>query len=117
MAAQRKTKAENNIIEMASKQSSRSSRPASNPEAREQQLVSLAVDLAEKQLKDGTASSAVISHYLKIASKRETLEREILQNQSKLIEAKTTSIAKEKESEEMTKAALEAFKSYNSGSK
>lgn len=95
----------------------RESRPMADPERREQQLVSLAVDLAERQLRDGTASSAVISHYLKLASKREVLERDILEKQSKLIDAKAQNIVKEKESEEMAKAALEALKTYGSGSR
>lgn len=95
---------------------SRASKPASTPEARERQLVNLAVDLAEKQLRDGTASPSVINHFLKIASQRETLEREILEKQSRLIEAKASSITKDKEVEELAKAAIEAMKNYNSGS-
>lgn len=116
MSAQRKLKQENKVVETSSKQP-RASRPASDPEAREKQLVSLAVDLAEKQLREGTASSAVMTHYLKIASKRETLEREILEKQSKLIEAKSSAIDKGKEDENLAKAALEAMKNYTSGSK
>lgn len=91
-------------------------KPSTNPEGREQQLVNLAVNLAEKQLVDGTASAAVITHYLKIASKREVLEREILEKQSKLIEAKAQSISKDREAEDLAKAAIEAMKNYNSGS-
>jgi hypothetical protein len=94
----------------------RESRPASTPEAREAQLVNLAVELAEKQLRDGTASPSIINHYLKLATKRETLERDILEKQSKLIDAKAQSIVKEKEQEQMAKAAIEAMKNYNSGS-
>lgn len=92
------------------------SRPQSTPEGREQQLVSLAVDLAEKQLRDGTASPSVINHFLKIASTRETIEREILAKQSKLIEAKAQNISKDREAEQLAKAAIEAMKNYNSGS-
>lgn len=94
----------------------RNARPADNPEARERQLVDLAVTLAEQQLRDGTASPSVIGHFLKIASKREVLEREILEKQSKLIEAKSQSINKDREAEDLAKAAIEAMKSYNSGS-
>lgn len=118
-AAQKKTKAQSTadekIIQLASKQQ-RNARPALDPEARERQLVSLAVDLAEKQLIEGTASSAVMTHYLKIASKRETLEREILEKQSALIEAKASSIKQAGEAEDLAKAAIEAMKNYNSGS-
>lgn len=92
--------------------SSRSMKPATNPEAREQQLVNLAVSLAEKQLQEGTASAAVITHYLKLASKRETLEREILEKQKRLIEAKADSISKGKENEQLAQKAIEAMKSY-----
>lgn len=94
----------------------RQSRPALTPEAREQQLISLAVDLAEKQLRDGTASPSVINHYLKMASKREILEREILEEQTALIKAKASSLVKGQESEELAKAAVEAMKSYGSRS-
>jgi len=120
MPAPRKTKAEsakdNKIVQITDVKK-RDSRPASNPEAREQQLVNLAVDLAEKQLREGTASSAVIGHYLKLASKRETLEREILERQSNLLQAKSSAINKGKDDENLAKAAIEAMKSYNSGSK
>lgn len=114
MGAQRKSSAENKIVELASK-NKRKSRPASNPESREQQLINLAVDLAEKQLMDGTAAPSVINHYLKLGTTRERLERDILEKQSKLIDAKADSLTKEKESEQLTKDAIEAMKNYNSG--
>lgn len=98
------------------KEETKGARPASTPEAREQQLVNLAVQLAEKQLRDGTASPSIINHYLKIASRREVLEREILEKQSKLIEAKAQNINKDREAEDLAKAAIEAMKNYNSGS-
>ena len=73
-------------------ESSRMMRPALTPEARENQLVSLAVDLAEKQLREGTASSQVITHYLKLGSTKERIEKEILEKQKELIEAKTQNL-------------------------
>lgn len=94
----------------------RAVKPATTPEAREQQMVNLAINLAEKQLLEGTASAAVITHYLKLGSTREAIEREMLANQVKLAEAKTQSINNQKESEDLSKAAIEALKSYNSGS-
>jgi hypothetical protein len=94
----------------------RTSRPATTPEAREQQLVSLAVDLAEKQLRDGTASPSVIGHFLKLAGQRERLEREILEKNAKLMDAKARNMDKERESEETAKAAIEAMKKYSPGS-
>lgn len=98
------------------KEEVKGSRPSATPEGREQQLIALAVNLAEKQLIEGTASPSVINHYLKMASRRETLERDILERQSKLIDAKAQSIAKDKEQEQLAKAAIEAMKSYHSGS-
>lgn len=99
----------------AKKTTTRPSKPATTPEAREKQLVKLAVDLAEKQLKEGTASPSIINHYLKIASSRETLEREILERQAKLIEAKAENMTKDREAQEVAKAAIEAMRSYQSG--
>lgn len=99
---------------MTKKNETKGQRPANNPEAREQQLVNLAVNLAEQQLRDGTASPSVINHFLKLASKREVLEREILEKQSRLIAAKAETLSKDREVEELTKKAIEAMKSYNS---
>lgn len=88
-------------------------RPALSPEARENQLVSLAVDLAEKQLLEGTASSQVIVHYLKQGTLKEKLERERLEEENKLLRAKTEAIKSTKRSEELMKEAIEAFRSYS----
>lgn len=90
----------------------RTQRPASDPEAREKQLSKMAYDLAEKQLLDGTASPSVITHFLKVATKREYLEQEILEKQKSFLEAKAVSLQKDRESEETAKAAMEAMKSY-----
>jgi hypothetical protein len=87
--------------------------PATTPEARENQLISLAVDLAEKQLIEGTASSQVISHYLKLGSTKERIEKEMLLEQKKLITAKTEAIQSAKRVEELYKEALNAMRSYS----
>lgn len=87
-------------------------RPALSPEARENQLVSLAVDLAEKQLAEGTASSQVITHYLKIGSTKERIEKEILEKQKDLIEAKTQSLQSAQRIEELYTDALNAMRHY-----
>lgn len=87
--------------------------PAQDPVAREKQLINLAVDLAEKQLIEGTASPSVLTHYLKLASTRETVEREILERQAKLITAKTDSISQAKDTEEMVKQAIDAMRTYS----
>lgn len=88
-------------------------RPALSPEARENQLISLAVDLAEKQLMEGTASSQVITHYLKLGSTKEKIEQEILKEQKKLIEAKTQALQTAKRIEELYTNALDAMRSYS----
>lgn len=87
--------------------------PATTPEARENQLISLAVDLAERQLSDGTASSQVITHYLKMGSTKERIEKQILEKQKELIEAKTEALHSGKRVEELYKNALSAMKSYS----
>lgn len=88
-------------------------RPALTPEARENQLISLAVDLAEKQLREGTASSQVITHYLKLGSTKEKLEKEILEKQKNLMDAKTQSLKSMDRMEELCAKAVEAFKGYS----
>lgn len=89
--------------------------PARTPEARENQLISLAVDLAEKQLREGTASAQVITHYLRLGSMRERIEKEILEEQKKLLEAKTESLQSQKRTEELYKKALDAMRIYGGG--
>ena len=98
---------------VTSSDSSRKLRPALSPEARENQLVSLAVDLAEKQLMEGTASSQVITHYLKLGSTKERIEKEILEKQKELIEAKTQSLQSAQRIEELYTNALNAMRNYS----
>lgn len=88
-------------------------RPGLTPEAREDQLVALATNLAEQQLRDGTASSQVITHYLKIGSTKERIEKEILKKQKDLIEAKTDALKSEKRVEELYSEALNAMRRYS----
>lgn len=87
--------------------------PAKTPEAKENQMVRLATDLAEKQLIEGTASSQVMTHYLKLGSTRENLEKEILELQKKSIAAKTEAIKSEKNVEKLYKDALTAMRLYS----
>lgn len=104
MAARRKQTSEET--------SSAKRRPARTPEARENQLISLAVDLTERQLRDGTASSQVISHYLKLGSSRERLEQERLKNENILLEAKAEALASARRVEELYSKALNAMRTY-----
>lgn len=92
---------------------SKKMRPALTPEARENQMISLAVDLAEQQLRDGTASSQVITHYLKLGSTKERIEKEILEKQKDLITAKTESLQSTKRIEELYANALNAMRNYS----
>ena len=88
-------------------------RPALTPEARENQMISLAVDLAEKQLQEGTASSQVITHYLKLGSMRERLEREKLAEENKLLRAKTKSIEEAADMKDLYINAIKAMARYS----
>jgi hypothetical protein len=87
-------------------------RPAISPEARMSQLVALAVDCAEQQLRDGTASSQVITHFLKYATKEKELEMQILEKQKDLIVAKTEQIHDQKRTDEMFREAIDAIRGY-----
>lgn len=93
--------------------SSHRMRPALTPEARENQLVSLAVDLAEEQLRNGTASSQVITHYLKLGSSREKLEKEKIALENELVKAKTEAVGSAKHVEELYENAIAAMKKYS----
>ena len=79
---------------------------------REQQVIKAAYDLAEKLLMEGTAPSSVIVHFLKLGTKKEVLEREILEKQKTLIDAKAANLAKDNENEQLTRAAIDAIKGY-----
>lgn len=95
------------------KNSGKRVRPALSPEAREQQMISYAVDLAEQQLLDGTASSQVITHYLKLSTVKAQVELEKLKLDNELTRAKTESLQREQKTEEMFKNAIEAMKKYS----
>ena len=88
-------------------------RPALTPEARENQLVYMATELAEQQLRDGTASSQVITHFLKLGSMKEKIEQEILIKQKDLITAKTEALQSSKRIEELYSNAITAMKNYS----
>jgi hypothetical protein len=87
-------------------------RKAETQDARETQLISLAVDLAEKQLMEGTASPSVINHYLKLGSSKDRLEREKLKNENELLRAKTETLQSAKEIEKLYSEALQAMRTY-----
>lgn len=100
---------------MASERSDKSKSrrpPATTPEARENQLISSAVDLAEKQLLEGSASAQVITHYLKLGSSREKLEQERMSQEVELMKAKRENMASAARVEELYGAAIDAMRAY-----
>ena len=88
-------------------------RAAMSPEARENQLISEAVDLAEEQILNGTASSQVITHFLKLGSRKEQLEREKLENENELLRTRIKALESSEKSEEMYAKVLRAIKEYS----
>ena len=100
-------------VKNSDQETKRRIRPALTPEARENQMIALAVDLAEKQLMEGTASSQVITHYLKLGSTKERIEKEILEKQKELIAAKTENLKSAKRIEELYAEAINAMRRYS----
>lgn len=88
-------------------------RPALTEEGRENQLISSAIDLAEKQIAEGTASSQVITHFLKLGSTREKLEQDRLRRENQLLESKVEMLASAKRVEELYESALNAMRLYS----
>lgn len=86
--------------------------PGTTPESRENQLIAAAVDLAERQLREGTASAQVISHYLKLGSSREKLEQARLHKEVELLDGRIEQIASQARVEELYATALDAMRSY-----
>lgn len=87
--------------------------PARTVDGREKQLIALAVDLAEKQLREGTASSQVITHYLKLGSTTAKLEQEKTKRELELLTAKTENLKAIKRTEELYAEAIKAMRSYS----
>lgn len=101
------------IKKQSSSDSTKRLRPALTPEARENQLISLAVDLAEKQLVEGTASAQVITHYLKLGTTVARLEKEKLERENDLLKAKTKALESAERVEELYANALRAMRNYS----
>lgn len=87
-------------------------KPATSPEARENELVSMAADLAEEQILGGSASSQVITHFLKLGSTRERLEQQRLGHENELLRVKKEAMESQKRVEELYLSALDAMRSY-----
>ena len=87
--------------------------PALSPEERERQMIALAERCAEQQLRDGTASSQIIVHYLRLATAREALEREIMEKQKSLIDAKIQAYESGQDIKELYEQAVKAMQTYS----
>jgi hypothetical protein len=87
-------------------------KPATTPEARENEMVSLANDLAEEQIRAGTASSQVLTHFLKLGSTRERLEQQRLEHENELLAVKKEQIESQQRIEELYVDAIKAMRSY-----
>lgn len=94
------------------KERSRRRAPAMTLEDREDQLILLAVNLAEKKLIDGTASNSLINHYLALGSTKAKLEREKLMKENALLKAKTDQIKAEEESSAKYQEVIRALTRY-----
>ena len=92
---------------------SRKIRPALTPEARENQMIALAVDLVEQRLLDGTASSQETTHFLKLGSMKNRLEMEKLQEENRLLKARTEALQSAKRVEELYSEAIKAMRRYS----
>lgn len=90
-----------------------SARPAKSPEAQENYMINLAMKLVEKRLREGTASSAETTHFLKLATTKADLEKKKLEEENKLLRAKTETLENAKNSEELYANAIKAMRKYN----
>lgn len=95
----------------------RNPRPGTTAEARESQLIAMTIDLAARQIKAGTVSSQVMTHFLKLATAKEKLERDQLKYQNGLLQAKTENLKSSKEMKDLVSNALAAMKTYSGNSK
>lgn len=88
-------------------------RPAINDEDRENQLIALATDAVEERIRNGTASSQELCHFLKLGTQKAKLEREMMEEEKKLLIAKTEALEAQKRSDELYAEALAAFQRYS----
>lgn len=96
----------------SSSKSVKRSRPALTPEARENQLIAKAMNEAERRIDDGTASSQLLSHFLKLGTEKARLEKEKLRRESILLEAKVEQLESSKRLEALYENAMKALKGY-----
>lgn len=95
-----------------SSKGSQKMRSAIDPENRENQMIALAVNLAEQQLRDGTASSQVITHFLKLGTTKAELEKEKLRRENEVLSAKAKAYQSGEEMKELYENAIKAMRDY-----
>lgn len=91
----------------------RSRPPGKTPEDRENQLIAAAVELAERQIIEGTASAQVITHYLKLGSSREKLEQRRIEQEVLKLQKQQEIMESAQRVEEMYSEAMDAFRAYS----
>ena len=101
------------VKKAGSSNTTRKIRPALTPEARENQMIALAVDLVEQRLLDGTASSQETTHFLKLGSMKNRLEMEKLQEENRLLKARTKALQSAERVEELYSEAIKAMRRYS----
>jgi hypothetical protein len=87
-------------------------RPVTTPEARENQLIALSFDVAERRLREGTASAQEVVHFLKLGSSREKLEQERLALENGLVAQKTEALREQAKVADLIADALNAMRGY-----
>ena len=100
------------VMHEAPKTSRRSSRPASSPKERENQLIAKAYDLAEKRIEEGTATSQEVCFFLKLGSSKEQLEQKLLDTEVELAKAKAQALRDTKDIKELYENAQKAILTY-----
>lgn len=101
---------------MPSEDEERRRKPATTPEAREQQLASMTYDLAEEQIQGGNVSSQVMTHFLKMGSTRERLEQQKMEHEIELMDVKKQALEDRARIEDLFTAAIDAMRSYSGSS-
>lgn len=101
------------MAKVASSPSNKKMRPALTPEANEQQMISLAMDLVKKRLLEGTASSQETTHFLKLGSMKNQLEMARLEEENKLLKAKTKALEDQGEYKQLVAEAIKAMRNYS----
>lgn len=90
-------------------------RPATTPEGRENHMIALAQELAEKRIREGNASAQEIVHFLKLGSSREKLEQERLAHENRLLQSKREALDSQKVTKKLYARALTAMRRYSTG--